>query len=130
MTNLRKILEFFGLALKKDLDYVYRQRNVAALAAAYIARKGNSVLAKNLSDSVPYDDVFVVDFYKDDQEGWDDDWRMVVQITDTYTQRQISWHLDPGAAQIATALFKQQKSLDWDGTDFSKTFEFLGVSKN
>ena len=125
MISLRKILELFGLALKSDLDYVYKQRNIAALAFAKSIQQAMAELsvwksAKN--KDLPFD----VSIYIDDNEDWDDDWRTIVQITNRFTGRQISWHMDPEAAKVVKTCFDFRKEEEWDGTDFSKTYEFLG----
>lgn len=112
---ITQLLEKLGYIPKSQLDYVYTQRNIAALACAYIARFDK----KN----------FDVSFYRDNNPNWDDDWRMIMQVTDLVVNRQISWHLDPESAFIAKALFVQQKNIEWDGTDFSKTFEFIGAKQ-
>ena len=129
---LRKILGFFGLALKKDLDYVYKQRNIAAIMAYDTAQYFNHTI-KTHKISVPRSKVtlpFALDFYRDDQNNWDKDWRSVLQITDLETSSQMSWHLDPESAKVAKRLFdynnKNKPLMPWDGTDFSKTYEFWG----
>ncbi len=123
---LESLLNRIGIYSKRQLDYVYLQRNIAVLAFAKSIQQAMAELS--LWNHARNEDLsFDVSIYQDDNSNWDDDWRTVVQITNRISKRQISWHLDPESAKVASAIFSQNKTEPWDGSDFSKTFEYLGV---
>jgi hypothetical protein len=105
---LRKWLPKIGLAFKADQDWAYEQRDIAAMSAAAFAIQAG----------------YHVDYYRDNQENWDEDWRWVLQISGfdniDESQGQISWHLGPQSKKVADECFAKVNLVPWDGTDLSK----------
>ena len=105
---LRKWLPKLGLSLKSDTDWAYEQRDIAAMLAASFAIQSG----------------YHVDFYQDDREDWDDEWRNILQISgleDKNTDAgQVSWHLGPKTGDVAKTVFMPLHMVEWDGTDLSK----------
>ena len=124
---LIKLLDKLGFVPREKLDYVYKQRNIAAMVAAKIAYSANW-----FAEEAKLPQPFIIDMYQDTQNDWDEEWRTVLQITKTKynllsSRRgvQISWHLGPECGEFAKQYFLEKNQAEWDGTDFSKTFDFL-----
>lgn len=110
---LRRTLSKIGLCLKSDLDFVYKQRDIAAMMAAKFAENGGHS----------------VSMYRDTEKEWDEEWQTVLQIDwydpDQY-ETQVSWHMSPKSQKYCEHYFTQCKCFDWDGTNSSKEYNVIG----
>lgn len=118
---LRKLLPKLGLSLKSDLDWVYEQRDIAAMVAAKLA-----------VNAYPEYDVSV---YQDDREQGDDSWCTIVQISGLESGNalvgslvgQISWHMGLKSSTVAKGFsYREKQSI---GTELTclKILMLLGV---
>ena len=101
-----------GLRSEKEVDYAYKQRDIAALMAA----KSALLLG------------YKVSFYWDGPSEGGEDLRNVLVIH--YDEGQVSWHLSKESAEAASRRFPRHKYAEWDGTDLSKLYSATNLITN